>query len=407
MRFAPTVSVVLLLIGAIGHIPVALVMGLIGVMLELGQLVWRSRGIQAVDYVRHLERNRVGWGEEVPLTIEVWNRTGLPLSWLEADDESAHGVTVAGRPPVAAERADNVITNVWSLAPSERVFRPVRLTTDRRGVYALGPVRLTGGDLFARPTTVDERGRVDRFLVRPRVVAAPTLARPDRWGDLDRARSGLSEDPSRFAGIRPWVPGDSLRRIHPRASARLGRPMSKRFEPSRERNVLIALDVQTSSWTWEGAAEPDEVEALYVVAASLATSLERDKAAFGIIAAGYALARRRLAEVAVSGAPGQAGRVLDLLARLQTVPSAPYERVLETVRRTVSPNTVVVALTARDPSRFFGRLRALERAGSRVVVLASGADADAHAGAARSAGFVARTARLDGPWRAARELVVA
>jgi uncharacterized protein (DUF58 family) len=281
------------------------------------------------------------------------------------------------------------------------------LSADHRGVYALGTVRLTGGDLFARPATIDERGHVDRFLVRPRVVPAPTLARPDRWGDLDRARTGLNEDPSRFAGIRPWVPGDSLRRIHPRASARLRQPMSKRFEPSRERNVLIALDVQTGDVTWEGAAEPDDVEALYVVAASLAAVLERDRAAFGIIAAGYALSKRRLAEVPVSDAPGQAGRVLDLLARLQTVPSAPYEHLLTLVRRTVQPNTVVVALTARDPRAFATRLRALQRAGCEVVVLATGPAAAEHAAAARHAGFLARTAVLDGPWRDAQAVVVA
>lgn len=407
MRFAPTVSLVLVLVGALGHLPVALVMGLVGSLLELARIAWRRRGIGAVDYVRHLGSNRVAWGHAVELTIEVWNRTGLPLSWLEADDESGHGLSVVGRPAVAAERASNVITNVWSLAPAERVFRPTPLSADHRGVYALGPVRLSGGDLFARPTTSDERGHVDRFLVRPRVVPAPTLARPDRWGDLDRARTGLTEDPSRFAGVRPWVPGDSLRRIHPRASARLRRPMSKRFEPSRERNVLIALDVQTGDWTWQGAAEPDDVEALYVVAASLAAALERDGAAFGIVAAGYALSRRRYADVPISDAAGQAGRVLDLLARLQTVPSAPFERVLHAVQRTARPNTVVVALTARNPAAFLVRLRALERVGCQVVVLTTGAAAAANAAIARRAGFAARTAVLDGPWRSAGALVVA
>ena len=65
-------------------------------------------------------------------------------------------------------------------------------------------------------------------------------ARPGR-------KSGLAEDPSRFAGIREYTPGDPIKRIHPRASARLGRPSTKRFEPSRDREVLIALDIQTTA----------------------------------------------------------------------------------------------------------------------------------------------------------------
>lgn len=408
MRLAPTASLLLIVIGAFGNVPVMVVLGLVVGLVEVGHAAWERRGITGVDYVRHLDTDRVPWGDEVGLTIEIWNRTGLPLPWIRADDDPAAGITVLGRPLVQTDRVGVVLRNVWSLAPSERVFRHLRLVTDRRGVFTLGPVRLTGGDLFAQPTTFEERSGIDRFIVRPRVVAAPELARPDRWGELERARTGLTEDPSRFAGIRPWVPGDPLRRLHARASARLGQPMVKRFEPSREREVLIALDIQIEAGsTWSSTPDPDEVEALYVVAASLATSLERGGSAFGIVAAGFTHSARRLAEVPISDAPGQAGRVLDLLARLSTFPSASYERLLAMVRRTVRPGTVVIALTCRSPEPFLASFRRLERDGCQVVILASGPEAVTHARLARSAGLVVRTAVLDGPWPSAGRLLVA
>jgi uncharacterized protein (DUF58 family) len=408
VRLAPTGSFLLIVVGALAHIPVMVVLGLVAGVVEVGHAAWERRGIGGVDYVRHLDTDRVGWGDEVGLTIEVWNRTGLPLPWVRADDDPAPGITVLGLPLVETDRIGDVLRNVWSLAPSERVFRHLRLVTDRRGVFTLGPVRLAGGDLFARPTTFEERDGIDRFIVRPRVVAAPELARPDRWGELERARTGLTEDPSRFAGIRPWVHGDSIRRIHPRASARLRQPMVKRFEPSRDREVLIALDIQIeAASTWSSTLNPDEVEALYVVAASLATSLERGHSAFGIVAAGYAHSVRKLAEVPISDAPGQAGRVLDLLARLSTFPSTSYERLLAMVRRSIRPGTVVVALTCREPEPFLSSLRRLERDGCQVVILATGSDAVANARRARAAGFTARTAVLDGPWPSAGRLLVA
>ncbi|HKB28992.1 MAG TPA: DUF58 domain-containing protein, partial [Candidatus Limnocylindrales bacterium] len=392
----------------LAHVPVMVVLGLVAGIVEVGHAAWERRGLGGVDYVRHLDTDRVGWGDEVGLTIEVWNRTGLPLPWVRADDDPAPGITVLGQPLVETDQIGDVLRNVWSLAPSERVFRHLRLVTDHRGVFTLGPVRLTGGDLFARATTFEERGALDRFIVRPRVVAAPELARPDRWGELERARTGLTEDPSRFAGIRPWVPGDSIRRIHPRASARLRQPMVKRYEPSRDREVLIALDIQIEAGsTWSSTLNPDEVEALYVVAASLATSLERGRSAFGIVAAGYAYSTRKLAEVPISDAPGQAGRVLDLLARLSTYPSTSYERLLAMVRRTVRAGTVIVAVTCRDPGPFLASFRHLERAGCQVVVLATGPDAVANVRRARAAGITARTAVLDGPWPSAGRLLVA
>jgi uncharacterized protein (DUF58 family) len=408
VRFAPVAAALLVIVGTLGHVPVMLVLGLVAGIVEVGHVIWQRRGIGGLDYVRHLETDRVAWGDEIGVTVEVWNRTGLPLPWVRADDDPAPGLTVVGGRRVEGDPLVDVVRNVWSLAPSERVFRHLRLSADHRGVYTLGPVRITGGDLFARPTTFEERGTVDRFLVRPRVVAAPELARPDRWGETERARAGLTEDPSRFAGIRPWLPGDSIRRIHPRASARLRQPMVKRFEPSREREVLIALDVQVEPGAiFSSTLNPDGVEALYVVAASLATSLERGRSAFGIAAAGYAYSTRKVAQVPVSDAPGQAGRVLDLLARLSTFPSASYERLLAVVRRSVRSGTVVIALTCREPEPFFASFRALERSGCRVVVLASGPDAVANARRARAAGYTARTAVLDAPWPSAGRLLVA
>jgi uncharacterized protein (DUF58 family) len=217
----------------------------------------------------------------------------------------------------------------------------------------------------------------------------------------------LSEDPSRFAGIREYQPGDPLRRIHPRASARLGRPVVKRYEPSRDREVLIALDVQTASGpSWETTFDAEEVESLFVVAASVARSLALERAAFGLAAAGYHGAESRFAHLAVSEAPGQLERVFDLLARLSAHPSAPFERLLGMLLRVVKPGTTVMILTARDPAPFVAWLRRLERAGCRVVVIACGPDGVSDAARARQAGLTARSARLDGPWRTAGALAM-
>jgi uncharacterized protein (DUF58 family) len=279
---------------------------------------------------------------------------------------------------------------------------------DRRGVHTLGPVELSIGDPFARRAAVEERDDLDTFLVWPRVIPATELAPTDRWGDLDRAHAGITEDPSRFAGVRPYAPGDPIRRVHVQASARLGRPMVKRFEPSRDREVLVALDVQTSDGpAWDLGLTDDDVEALYVVAASVARSLARRRVAFGFLAAGYTGAETRIASVPVSSAPGQAERILDLLARLSSHASMPFERLLSVAARTVRPGSTVLVLTSRDPRPFAIALRRLERRGAHVVVVATGRHAADHALRARRLGFAARRATMDDHWRVAERLVIA
>jgi hypothetical protein len=181
----------------------------------------------------------------------------------------------------------------------------------------------------------------------------------------------------------------------------------KRFEPSRDREVLIALDVQVAEGAiWEAGFADDDVESLYVVAASIARTLALRRVAFGIIAAGYAGAESRITSVPVSSAPGQAERVLDLLARLSGHASMPFERLLTGTVRTVRPGTTVLVLTMRDPRPFIGALRRLEAAGGDVVVVAAGRQAARDAGRARSAGIAARRAVLDGHWRVAERLVI-
>jgi uncharacterized protein (DUF58 family) len=401
-------AVLLVLAGAFADVPIAVVLGIVVLLLETIRSIWSRYGLRGVSYRRTLATDRTTWGEVIPMTVEVWNRKRLPLAWLRADDDASHGTIVRERELVDSSRGSGALRNVWTLAPFERVTRRFHVGGERRGVYDLGPVDLSVGDLFAREAAVEERDDRSRFIVRPRTVATTGIERPDQWGGLERAKAGLTEDPSRFAGVRPYAPGDPLRRVHQRATARLGTPVTKRFEPSRDREVLIVLDVQTENGpAWDITFEIDEVEALYVVAASVARALATERAAFGLAAAGFTGAESRFAHVPVSSAGGQTERVLDLLARLSSHPSAPFERLLALVRRIARPGTTILVVTARDPTPFAGWFRRLENAGCRVVVLACGRDAVGDAIRARSAGFASRPARLNGPWQTASALEVA
>jgi uncharacterized protein (DUF58 family) len=401
-------AVVLILAGSFLDVPIVIVLGIVTFVLETVRQIWARYGLSDVTYRRRLGTDRTTWGEEIPLDIEVWNRKRLPLAWLRADDEATTGVVVRERALADGDHGAGVLRNAWTLAPFERVVRHFHVGADRRGVFSLGPVDLSVGDLFARRAAAEVQPTVQRFIVRPRTVGAHELQRPDRWGGVDRARAGLTEDPARFAGVRPYAPGDPLRRIHPRASARLGRPVTKRFEPSRDREVLIALDVQTEHGpSWDLSFADEDIESLYVVAASIARSLAVERTAFGLAAAGYTGAETRFAHVPISTAPGQVERVLDLIARLSSHPSAPFERLLVLVQQIARPGSTVLVLTARDPGPFIPRLRRIERRGCQIVLVACGHRAGADAARARSAGFAARAVRLDGPWRTAERLVTA
>ena len=270
--------------------------------------------------------------------MTIWNRKRLPVAWLRAEDAISPLVSIRERRIVGDGRGGQALRNAWTLAPFERVTRHFHITAERRGVHDLGPVDLSVGDLFAREAASERRDIEAQFLVRPRTVDAPPLIQRDQVGGLERARTGLSEDPSRFAGIREYSPGDSVRRVHPRASARLGRPVVKRFEPSRDREVIVALDVRlVAGEAWGTPPSLSAVGSLFVVAASLARSLGLDRVPFGVAAAGYQGGGYRVAWLPVAEGPGQAGRAFDLLARVSSDPLTPFRDVLRWVGRFAKP----------------------------------------------------------------------
>ena len=81
------------------------------------------------------------------------------------------------------------------------------------------------------------------YRVVPRIV--PVRSALNSPLGTAKATKGLYEEPSLFAGVRPYQPGDPMRRIHWKATARLGVPVSRRDDPAHEREVLIAVDMQT------------------------------------------------------------------------------------------------------------------------------------------------------------------
>jgi uncharacterized protein (DUF58 family) len=396
---------------AVGLVAAAVVLGapglgLVGLLaLVIGAMgrLTAAVGLRGVSFERRLARDRMVWGDEIPLDLVVRNDKLLPLALLVAESAVSEGVAVHGRDLAASERIGWLsLRDAWTLAWYERVVRHVRLVGEHRGRFVLGPTRLTVADVFGRDAARTTIAGEIAYVVRPRTV--PVRDRGPARAPLGRRRAptGLFEEPTLFAGIRPYRPGDPPRRIHWRATARVGEPVSRRYDAPRAREALIALDVQTVAGPyWRRDAVEERVEDLAVVAASLARALLRDGVATGLGAAAYTGRRTRVAWLVPRTGPAQLGAIADALGRMGPVPSAPFASVLARIPRTVPPGTTVHVLTARDPREDLATLRRLVVAGYEVRLILVGPEAAACAGRARAAGIPAVIATLDPDWRTA------
>ena len=398
-------------IGALAEAPGLLLIA--AITLGYGTLtrIWTRYGAGRVEYQRHLGSTRAVAGDTVALDISIWNRKRLPLPWIAADDPITDGIVVSERPIMERDNEHidrRVLRNAWALAWYERVVRHFHLEARRRGVYEFGPVRIQVRDILGRHAGSGEIAGEDTLVVSPRSVRLALRGRDAAPIGERRARQSLFADPALFGGVRPFQPGDSIRRVHWRATARLGSPVSRRFEPARGRVVMIALDVQTLPGPhWEMTYDDGAFESLCVAAVSLARQLLDEGASCGIAAAGFTGTMQRVAYLPPQAAHGQLARIAGLLARTGPVSSGPYPALLTWLTRRVPPGCVVLTLSVRDPRSYLPAMQRLARSGYPVEHVALGADGPGHAAAARRAGIRARSASLDPNWEEADALVLA
>jgi uncharacterized protein (DUF58 family) len=397
----------LVVAGAVLAAPEVVLVGLLALLAAGVTGLWSRFGLRNLHYERRMGRQRTVWGDDVPLDISVWNNKPLPVAWVSVDDFASAGTVVREQALVPQQREKlAILRSHWTVGWYERIIRHLTLAADRRGVYSFGPTRVTVADLFGYGVATEERENPGTLIVRPRTL--PVRIASQRYspaGDL-RTRHSLFEDPALFAGVRQYRPGDPLRRVHWRATARTGVVVSKRFDPSRLQNILLTLDVQTMSgpiWT----NDEETVEALIVAASSLARHALLEGASCGLAAMAWSHSRRAYALAAPRTGRDQLGTIADLLGRLEAIPSAPFEHLLVRLPQRVPLGTTIVIITARDPEPYAAALRRLDRLGFPVQVIGLGPNGHRAAARARALGLVAMTGSLSPDWRRSDALVLA
>lgn len=336
--------------------------------------LWERHCLTGVEYRRSFSRRRAPYGEEIQLEIEIDNCKLLPLSWLEIEDEiprelrPARGKVYASHKPGRA-----LLANLLALRPYEWVKRRYAIPCLARGEHLFGPVQLRSGDLFGFVTAERTLELADTVVVFPRVVPLSELGLPARQplGDL-RAQSWIFEDPSRIAGAREYRPGDSLRRIHWPATARVQRLQSQVYEASTSHKLMVFLNLSTAEAAWSFGYDPDILEMGITTAASIATwGLERGYQV-GLFTNGLHRGRRGEVVVEAGGDPGQWERVLVALGRLQPVSVLAFQSLLNRYSHRLPYGATVVAVTAAIHPPVGAALRGLRARGHAVTVVLTG-----------------------------------
>jgi uncharacterized protein (DUF58 family) len=332
--------------------------------------VWSKHSLDNVRYERVIPENRAFPGERMAITLRLINDKVLPVPLIEVRDAFP----------------ENVLENEEHLRPAsfpgfvllgrsahlgwyERINWPIEFDAPPRGFYRLGPVRLDSGDLFGLfPVERTERG-TDNLIIYPKIYSLPDLGLPARrpFGE-QKGRERIFEDPGRIAGSRDYRPGDAMKRIDWKGTARHQSLMSRVYEPSATHHLLIALNVHTLAHTWEGYI-PELLERLLSTAGSVARYGIDAGYSVGLIANGMFPDSDRPLKVPVGSSSEQLMRILEALAVVGPLTLVPLQTLLDREAQSFPFGATLVCVTARMEPELAASLMHIAATGKSVTVL--------------------------------------
>lgn len=241
-------------------------------------------------------------GRPARVTVRVANRKRvLPAFSLE--------ITELGVPSASPARIGLVLPR--GTAAAEWTFQPLR-----RGRLRLSGFRLATRFPFGFFTKSRDIELPAELIVFPAIRPLRRGVPPDRGGESGAARSAVAAEGD-FAGLHEYRPGEDIRHVHWRASARHGHLLVREYERPRERTVVLRVDNAVADAT---PARLEALESAISDAASRAVDFLRRGYAVGLEARGVALPP--------AAGPVQRRRVLTALALLEAVgPDTPFSSV--------------------------------------------------------------------------------
>ena len=317
------------------------------IVTALAATLWSKRSPRNLDYRRYFDPPRIFPGEETEYVVEVTNRKLLPLPWVRIDEHMPAAVKpVQGGPRVVNDEGWQRRRSL-SLGWRERVVLRQRFTCASRGDYVVGPTDVETGDPLGLFPVHVRMPETHELLVYPRLAELPRSSLESRFPfGAANARPPVLPDPIRSAGVRDYRPGDSMRFVDWKASARRMKLQTRVLEPTTLSNVVVVLNVQTMAYAWQGY-DMQRFEAAVGVAAALLRDGVADRHAVGLAAnaSGPGMEEFQV-YVRPSRRPGQLEDALGALATIAPIPTIAYGAFLERIAANFPYGASLVAVTA-------------------------------------------------------------
>jgi uncharacterized protein (DUF58 family) len=264
-------------------------------------------------------------GESTEVQVTLTNTGKLPIPWVLVEDLIPERA-LKQKPNRLAVKGKRL--QVAHLRPGQTKVIKYRVTFEMRGYYPIGPTVLETGDVFGLHRRHRVIGEPVYVMVYPKVLPLPKydFASERPIGEI-RLQNRLFEDPTRTAGVRQYVVGDPLQRVHWKATARTGVLHCRVYEPTSLAGATVMVDFHEDGYHSRG--EPYRSDLAVTTAASITYAVSVLNQQLGLVSNGRDAADR-IREEALEKRPPKDGEDLGYESREEA--RARYELLEETDR---------------------------------------------------------------------------
>jgi uncharacterized protein (DUF58 family) len=288
-------------------------------------------------------------GDEVELTLTL--SSPAPVAQLDL-----RTLTPSGLEPL-----DDLPLGRMVVGSDEPCVVRRRYRCRRWGGYALGIESALVRDrtcLFSYRPQLPARLPLRVYPAADRIRARPSPRRTQLSVGSDVAR--IKGDGIERAEVRPFVPGDRVRSMNWRTTARRGRPYVNEHHPERNADVVLFIDSFGDDQGWG----PDPLDQVVHGAAAIAHAYLERRDRVGVVGFGGVLRW-----VLPAAGRVQEHRIIDSLIDTRIVASVAWRDVEVIPSRTLPPRALVLALTPLIDTRTVAALANLRARGFDLAVI--------------------------------------
>lgn len=342
------------------------------VVISMQSGLFRRFALSKITYKRSFKVSSCFEGEALELIEIIENRKVLPVPWLRVESQFRMGLVFRGQQnlDISEGQYNQNHKSFFSLMPWTKIVRRHYVTAAHRGVYRLGTVSMTSGDLLGNNTVVGSFPLHGGLVVYPEPLDVFDMSLPvQTWmGDMI-VRRWIVEDPFLVSGVREYRDGDPLKNIHWKASARSGSLQVHRRDATADYRIKIYLNIEDHELMWNMATRPEPVEHGIRLAAGVASHLLSQGMEIGLGSNGSLEEEsNELIDIPISGGSEQLNLIYESLARLELNRVLSFHDYLEQELYRLEGRHDILVLSTYVNDRLQTMLNRFKEEGHRVQV---------------------------------------